>query len=356
MRFAMGNSYLRTLMDKEIWILVRTVIILFSGLVFLTHCSRGGTQTYGVSVIVTSSGVGVQGVIMTLSGAGTDTMSTDASGKFAFSGLMNGYYTVAPEKSGYTFIPASSIQSVNGAYVTDANFTAAVSMANTYSVSGTVTSSGAGLPGVIVILSGEGSGTMLTDTNGKYTFISLAVGNYTITPAKFGYIFTPTSSVQNVIGTDISNVNFTGSIATTNSSLCSDFSTVLVTTGSLGSASTFSTGTPITLQMQVTNISDQDQTLTEEFNCGGLPFTVVDVSGKSVYINPDPRLACPTMLSPYHFAPGQTQTLSAVWNQTTNNGAQVPAGRYSVTATLPTTECNSATGNSLSQSADFQIQ
>ncbi len=270
MRLAIGYSHLGTSRDKDIWILVRKIIILSAGLVFLTYCSRGGAPTYGVS--------------------------------------------------------------------------------------GTVTSSGAGLPGVIMTLSGEGTGSMLTDANGKYTFTNLAVGNYTITPAKFGYSFEPTSSVQNVDGADISDVNFTGSVATTNTGLCNDFSVTLVTTDSLGSASTFSIGTPITLQMQVTNLSDQDQTLTEEFNCGGLPFTIFDVSGNSVFINPDPRLACPTMLSPYHFAPGQTQTLTAVWKQTTNNGTQFPTGKYTVTATLSTVDCTGVSGNSLSQSTDFQIQ
>lgn len=356
MRLAIGHSHLGTLRDKDFWILARKIIILPSVLVFLMHCSRGGPQTYGVSGTVTSSGADLPGVIMTLSGAGTGTVSTDASGKFSFTGLLSGYYTVTPVKSGYTFTPTSCIQYVNGGSITDVNFTAAVSAVNTYSISGAVTLSGAGIPGVIVTLSGEGTGSMLTDTNGKYTFTDLAVGNYTITPAKFGYTFTPTSSVQNVEGANISGANFTGSVATTNTSLCNDFNVALVTTDSLGSASTFSVGTPITLQMQVTNLSDQDQTLTEEFNCGGLPFTIYDALGNSVFIHPDPRLACPTVLSPYHFAPGQTQTLTAVWNQTTNNGTQVPTGKYSVTATLSTAECNGVSGNGLSQSTDFQIQ
>ena len=44
-----------------------------------------------------------QVVTMTLSGAGTGTTTTDASGNYTFTSLANGTYTITPSKTGYTF-------------------------------------------------------------------------------------------------------------------------------------------------------------------------------------------------------------------------------------------------------------
>ena len=64
--------------------------------------------------------------------------------------------------------------------------------------------------------SASGSGTTLTtggnsvtaDASGNYSFGSLANGNYTVSPSKAGFIFTPASQTVTVNGANVSGVNF----------------------------------------------------------------------------------------------------------------------------------------------------
>ncbi|HEX9080761.1 MAG TPA: carboxypeptidase regulatory-like domain-containing protein, partial [Holophagaceae bacterium] len=105
--------------------------------------------TYTLSGVV--SGSVIQGVTVSLGGAATASTATDASGAFSFTGLANGTYQVTPALSGYTFNPASSSVTVNGANVTSISFVCAP-MASTYQISGTVT--GAVLQGVTLKLTG----------------------------------------------------------------------------------------------------------------------------------------------------------------------------------------------------------
>jgi fibronectin type 3 domain-containing protein len=61
---------------------------------------------------------------LTLSGAASRSTSTDASGKYSFTSLPNGSYIVAPSQSGYSFSPATSAVTINGASNTSVNFVA----------------------------------------------------------------------------------------------------------------------------------------------------------------------------------------------------------------------------------------
>jgi hypothetical protein len=63
---------------------------------------------------------------------------------------------------------------------------------DSYTISGTVTASGAGLSGVRVAVTGSESG-ITTDADGYFTYTAAAGGNYTITPSKSGYSLTPPS-------------------------------------------------------------------------------------------------------------------------------------------------------------------
>lgn len=84
----------------------------------------GGAVTYIISGQVTSTGSGLSGVTMTLSGASSATAITDAGGNYTLTGLDNGSYTITPGRTGYTFSPTSSPQTVSGANITAVNFTA----------------------------------------------------------------------------------------------------------------------------------------------------------------------------------------------------------------------------------------
>jgi fibronectin type 3 domain-containing protein len=88
-------------------------------------------------------------------------------------------------------------------------------VANSNTISGRVTINGIGLAGITLNITGDGTGSFITDANGFYSGPVL-YGAYTITPSAPGYLFTPTSksvavSSLNRPVQDFSAV-FTGSI------------------------------------------------------------------------------------------------------------------------------------------------
>jgi hypothetical protein len=193
---------------KVFRVCISLIVVLAVVATILNGCghAKPTPTTYSITGTVTLSGTGLQGVIVTLAGASSATVTTDASGSYSFTGLANGSYTITPSKSGYTFSPSSSAQTLNGADITAVNFTAT---ALTYSITGTVTLSGTGLQGVIITLAGASSATVTTDASGSYSFTGLANRNYTITPSKSGYTVSPSSSAQTVNGANITGVSFT---------------------------------------------------------------------------------------------------------------------------------------------------
>jgi plastocyanin len=162
--------------------------------------------TFSISGTVTSGGSGLSDVTMMLNGADSDTVTTDASGNYTFSGLGNGNYAITPSKTGFAFSPTSSSQTLSGTNITAVNFTA--TPVSTFSIYGTVTSGGSELSGATMTLSGAGSAATTTDANGNYTFSALANLSYSITPSKTGFTFSPTSSSQTLSGANITFFNF----------------------------------------------------------------------------------------------------------------------------------------------------
>jgi inhibitor of cysteine peptidase len=181
---------------------------------FTATASTG--STYSISGTVTTGTGGIlSGVTITLSGANTGTVLSDASGNYSFANLESGSYTVTPSMTGYTFTPASQVVTVNGADVTGNDFTATASTGSTYSISGTVTTSTGGiLSGVTITLSGANTGTVLSDASGNYSFANLESGSYTVTPSMTGYTFTPASQAVTVNGADVTGNDFTATAST----------------------------------------------------------------------------------------------------------------------------------------------
>ena len=80
--------------------------------------------TYSISgTVATSTSAAMDGVTISLSGAGAGTATTSAYGTYSFSGLANGSYVVTPVKTDYTFSPLNISVTVNGANLTGQNFT-----------------------------------------------------------------------------------------------------------------------------------------------------------------------------------------------------------------------------------------
>jgi sugar lactone lactonase YvrE len=81
----------------------------------------------------------------------------------------------------------------------------------TFDIKGEVKkANGAAMAGVLMTLSGDASKTVTTDSNGRYKFKNIANGNYTITPGKTGFTFTPASITLDISGTSVKGQNFTG--------------------------------------------------------------------------------------------------------------------------------------------------
>lgn len=81
--------------------------------------------TYGISGAVRgATGEGESGVTVLLRGAAQASTVTDADGKYAFSGLPAGNYTVTPAAGGYTYSPASADVTLGAASQVVPDFTA----------------------------------------------------------------------------------------------------------------------------------------------------------------------------------------------------------------------------------------
>ena len=110
--------------------IVWAVVFLMFTFGLFACASNNNESTLSISGTVNLSSTGLQGVTMTLASGVTITVisvattTTDASGNYSFTGLANGDYTIIPSKTGYTFYPPNSAQSLNGANISGINFAA----------------------------------------------------------------------------------------------------------------------------------------------------------------------------------------------------------------------------------------
>lgn len=169
----------------------------------------GAPVSYTISGRITSSGAGLGGVAVALSGSQNSSTTTDAAGNYSFTVTAEGSYTITPSKTNYTFSPTSASFSNIGANQI-ANFSATLKV---YRIGGRVTTSGgAALSGVTVKLSGSQTATATTDATGNYSFANLpAGGSYTVTPSRTNYAFTPVARTFNDLNADQTS-DFTGAL------------------------------------------------------------------------------------------------------------------------------------------------
>lgn len=165
------------------------------------------TPTATFTISGTIYGPGGNGATVSLNG-GQSTVA-DTSGNYTFLGLTNGSYTVTPTNAGYVFSPGNSSVTISGANVLGVNFS---TLTGSFTISGTI--SGAGGSGAKVTLGGTASGTTTADASGNYSFSSLANGNYTVTPSKAGFSFTPSTATVPVSGASVTGVNFSSTAQT----------------------------------------------------------------------------------------------------------------------------------------------
>ena len=132
-------------------------------------------------------GAPVAGVTVSLTGDRIASTTSDASGAYAFPALAAGTYMVTVTQDGRRFDPPSRTL----AAIT-ADTAADFQRVPLFTISGTVTDlNGSPVPGVTIGLSGGRSDVATTDANGAYAFSGLPSTNFTVTPARTGFTFSP---------------------------------------------------------------------------------------------------------------------------------------------------------------------
>ncbi len=145
------------------------------------------------------------GTTVKLGGASTDTAITNASGEYTFVGLAKGNYTVTPSRTGYTFNPAVQSVQVTANDVSQVNFTS--SAPTNFSISGTISPASFGSD-TTVTLSGPVKTEVTADSSGNFVFAGLPNGNYTVTPNRSGFNFSPANHTATVNANDVNGLSF----------------------------------------------------------------------------------------------------------------------------------------------------
>lgn len=171
--------------------------------------------TASITGTVTIDGAAAAGVTATLSTGAVAT--TDAAGKYAFTNLTAGNYTVTISNyaadAQFESVAKPVVVTSAGSTV-EANFAGA--FIKTSTIIGKVSISGTGLAGVKVTLSNGAS--VNTDANGDYAFAALRGGTYTVTISGWDatlYQFATTSADVTVATGESAVQNFAGSYVAT---------------------------------------------------------------------------------------------------------------------------------------------
>lgn len=164
--------------------------------------------TFSISGNIADASIqNISGVTVTLTGAGSATTTTDASGNYTFNGLSNGQFTITPTDANYAFNPVSQDVTISNVDISAINFVATA--VNTFSISGNIAEAGgANVSGVTVNLSGASTAAAVTDVAGNYTFSGLSNGNYTVSPVSATYSFAPLTQAVSVSNADVPGINF----------------------------------------------------------------------------------------------------------------------------------------------------
>jgi len=195
----------------------------------LNHLSAldksGMAKIYGAARVIsgyvrTDSGVALSGTTLRIAASSpyraANPVLNATNGSYAFKGLPSDTHTVTATKTGFFMLP--SVQSVS---IAQANKTAIdfIALQGTR-ISGRITKSGVGVPGVAVTSRNLATGalvTVMTSKQGYYGFSNVPTGagvSYRIEPSKTGYSFSTTTvmPLNESTPTNYDNVNFTGAV------------------------------------------------------------------------------------------------------------------------------------------------
>jgi PKD repeat protein len=123
--------------------------------------------------------------------------------------------------NGYNFAPALPVTDFEG---DERVLGIAVDMgadevftAGRFAITGRITSSGTGLSGMTVNLTGDMNAVRVTDENGDYRFAGMPDGSYTIVPEHEFYVFSPLDRAVTVSGSDVGTQDFAATLTDTDS-------------------------------------------------------------------------------------------------------------------------------------------
>lgn len=192
------------------------ILFLMWGLFLLPQALQAQVApTYVISgQVMDGGGRGLDGISIAFSDGGTPSYEVTTGGGFYSHTVVSGWTgTATPSDSCYTFIPGSaSIGPVTGDITQDFQ-----GVVFTYTISGTVTESGAtppDLPGAILTLS-TGASTV-SGVGGAYSFTVPCGWTGTISISRAGYDFTPASIViEGPVDDDLDGQDFTGTVSST---------------------------------------------------------------------------------------------------------------------------------------------
>jgi len=219
----MHTKYYKTLKAQvgRICSILMILSMLLSG-VGIKPVSAGATHTI-------SGSVGTAGGGATITYTGGSTTANGTTGNYTFT-INHGWIgTVTPSKAGYTFSPTSRTYFYITVDQINQNYTATV---NTYTISGSVGTTGAG-----ATITYTGGSTTANGTTGNYSFTVSYGWSGTVTPSKTGYAFTPASRSYTNVTSNQTNQNYTAA------------STMHAISGNVGTGSailSYTDGTPKT--------------------------------------------------------------------------------------------------------------
>ena len=174
-------------------IALRTTAVVAALALVISSCAKKTTSPTttmaSLSGVVRVGNVTLTGVTVSLAGASTASTTTAADGSWSFTGLASGTYTVQASHSGTSWSPAGYWVELPGAG-TNLDFRGTIATTK-FDVTGTI--GGAGMAGVRLTLTGEGAGEAISRPDGTWSMPGLIIGDYTVTPSKPGYHFSPPS-------------------------------------------------------------------------------------------------------------------------------------------------------------------
>lgn len=191
-----------------------TVTASRSGFVFpdgpqtLAGLAEDGTVNFRALTVFTlrgqvanAAGQPMSSVGISVTGAVTRNISTNAQGAFALTNVVEGStITVRAARNGFVFTPESrTFEAIPVGQTADFTGQALVT------VSGRVVdANNRGVGGLTVTLSGAASRTTTTNSGGTYSFTGLLPGqSYTVTPSRTNWVFAPESQTLENVGANV---------------------------------------------------------------------------------------------------------------------------------------------------------